>query len=87
MQEIRRLIHVDFVGKHHNNAEMPPECARRRAALSREELDDCFVTLGRTYMFYLALENSDCDDYITEKLYRNSFIGGMVPVVRCFSVR
>ncbi|XP_056289213.1 alpha-(1,3)-fucosyltransferase 7 [Pseudoliparis swirei] len=37
-------------------------------------------TISRCY-FYLALENSVSKDYITEKLWRNAFQGGAVPVV------
>ncbi|XP_068936954.1 alpha-(1,3)-fucosyltransferase 4 [Petaurus breviceps papuanus] len=33
------------------------------------------------YKFYLAFENSQHLDYITEKLWRNSFLAGAVPVV------
>lgn len=42
--------------------------------------------VGRTsdakiYKFYLAFENSRCNDYITEKFMGNSFENGLVPVV------
>lgn len=37
-------------------------------------------TISRCY-FYLAFENSLSKDYITEKLWRNSYQGGAVPVV------
>ncbi|XP_043914583.1 4-galactosyl-N-acetylglucosaminide 3-alpha-L-fucosyltransferase FUT5-like [Protopterus annectens] len=33
------------------------------------------------YKFYLAFENSVHTDYITEKLWRNAFLSGTVPVV------
>ena len=33
------------------------------------------------YKFYLAFENSECFDYITEKLWVNSFLHDIVPVV------
>ncbi|XP_055471376.1 alpha-(1,3)-fucosyltransferase 4 [Psammomys obesus] len=33
------------------------------------------------YKFYLAFENSQHVDYITEKLWRNAFLAGAVPVV------
>jgi hypothetical protein len=33
------------------------------------------------YKFYLAFENSDCEDYVTEKLY-NAFLAGAIPIVR-----
>ncbi|XP_041483285.1 uncharacterized protein LOC121430077 [Lytechinus variegatus] len=35
----------------------------------------------RKHKFYLALENSPCRDYITEKLWRNAFLNNVVPVV------
>ena len=35
-----------------------------------------------TYKFYLAFENTHkCKDYITEKLHKNSFKSGAVPIV------
>ncbi|KAM9841686.1 alpha-(1,3)-fucosyltransferase 7 [Aulostomus maculatus] len=37
-------------------------------------------TISHCY-FYLALENSVAKDYITEKLWRNAFLAGTVPVV------
>lgn len=37
-------------------------------------------TISRCY-FYLAFENSISKDYITEKLWRNAYQGGAVPVV------
>lgn len=37
-------------------------------------------TISRCY-FYLAFENSIAKDYITEKLWRNAYQGGAVPVV------
>ncbi|KAK9532710.1 hypothetical protein VZT92_010084 [Zoarces viviparus] len=37
-------------------------------------------TISRCY-FYLAMENTATKDYVTEKLWRNAFQGGAVPVV------
>nr|CAH04177.1 alpha3-fucosyltransferase [Tetraodon nigroviridis] len=37
-------------------------------------------TISRCY-FYLAFENAISKDYITEKLWRNAYLGGAVPVV------
>lgn len=41
---------------------------------------DLLPTISRCY-FYLAFENSLAKDYITEKLWRNAYQGGAVPVV------
>ncbi|XP_071489684.1 4-galactosyl-N-acetylglucosaminide 3-alpha-L-fucosyltransferase FUT6-like [Diadema antillarum] len=35
----------------------------------------------RKHKFYLALENSECREYITEKLWGNAFLNDIVPVV------
>ena len=37
----------------------------------RCQADECFHTLNRDYKFYLAFDNSNCKDYITEKFYWN----------------
>ncbi|XP_038058252.1 glycoprotein 3-alpha-L-fucosyltransferase A-like isoform X2 [Patiria miniata] len=39
------------------------------------------VNLIGTYKFYLALENSECRDYITEKFWVSCLLNGVVPVV------
>ncbi|KAJ3604773.1 hypothetical protein NHX12_026825 [Muraenolepis orangiensis] len=41
---------------------------------------DLLPTISRCY-FYLAFENSESKDYITEKLWRNAYGSGAVPVV------
>ena len=40
----------------------------------------CHKYLGNEYKFYLAFENSLCQDYITEKFFDSLYVG-MVPVV------
>ena len=57
---------------------MPGSCGRYVDAKAQLK---CFQELGRKYKFYVALENSDCDDYITEKVFRNAFESGMIPIV------
>ena len=37
--------------------------------------------LAERYKFYLAFENSDCDEYVTEKFW-TSLMMGMIPIVR-----
>jgi glycoprotein 3-alpha-L-fucosyltransferase len=59
---------------------MPPSCGR---FVNTSTQVRCFHELGSRYKFYLALENSDCDDYVTEKVFRNALKSGMIPVVCC----
>jgi len=37
----------------------------------RHSGDHCLEVLAKEYKFYLAFENSNCRDYITEKFYVN----------------
>lgn len=48
-----------------------------RRPLSRQKL---LSTIAKCY-FYLSFENSQAKDYISEKLWRNAFQAGAVPVV------
>ena len=41
---------------------------------------NCFSLLPK-YKFYMAFENAVCEDYITEKTYRNAFTNDIVPVI------
>ena len=56
-----------------------PQCSR--TGRSYKDQFFCFRTLGNIYKFYFALENSDCVDYVSEKIWLNSFYAGMVPIV------
>jgi len=46
----------------------------------RSKTAQCFEMLNQKYKFYLAFENSNCRDYITEKFFINS-LGRAVPIV------
>ncbi|KAL5013396.1 hypothetical protein ScPMuIL_007666 [Solemya velum] len=46
-----------------------------------ENTQECYDMLRRDYKFYLAFENSNCRDYITEKLFRNALKHDIIPVV------
>nr|XP_054768543.1 4-galactosyl-N-acetylglucosaminide 3-alpha-L-fucosyltransferase FUT6-like [Lytechinus pictus] len=46
----------------------------------KNDQDSCLSKM-RKYKFYLSLENSECAEYITEKMWRNAFDNGMIPVV------
>lgn len=64
--KLRRYIQVDVFGR--GGRPLP------------EDSGDSVVRLVRRYLFYLALENSQHTDYITEKLW-NAILAGAVPVV------
>ena len=42
---------------------------------------DCYEKLNSEYKFYLAFENSNCIDYITEKFYVNGLKYNILPLV------
>jgi glycoprotein 3-alpha-L-fucosyltransferase len=59
-KELQQYIPVDIYG----------QCGTRNCSHSTE--NECFEMLNEDYKFYLAFENANCKDYITEKLLRNS---------------
>lgn len=58
-KELKKYIDVDIYGR----------CGDK--SCPREE-SKCLELLKRKYKFYLAFENSNCRDYITEKLFVNA---------------
>ena len=42
---------------------------------------DCYKILNSQYKFYLAFENSNCVDYITEKFFVNGLQHNALPIV------
>ncbi|KAM8934336.1 alpha-(1,3)-fucosyltransferase 7 [Pelodytes ibericus] len=65
VKELSSHLNVDIYGRANNK----PLCS------------SCLISTVSHYFFYLALENSVHRDYITEKLWQNSFMAGAVPVV------
>jgi hypothetical protein len=65
VKELAKHIAVDVFGK----------CGNHSCPLS-----NCFSTIEKQYKFYLAFENSYCNDYLTEKLYRTLALD-IVPIV------
>ncbi|XP_053329147.1 alpha-(1,3)-fucosyltransferase 7 [Spea bombifrons] len=63
--ELSNYLKVDVYGQANQN----PLCP------------SCLVPTVSRYFFYLSLENSVHEDYITEKLWKNAFLAGAVPVV------
>ncbi|MBN3299536.1 FUT7 fucosyltransferase, partial [Amia calva] len=64
-RELSKLIPLDIYG---------------RSVHKPLKSDQLLSTISQ-YRFYLAFENSEHRDYITEKLWRNSYEAGAVPVV------
>uniref|UniRef100_A0A5K3FZL1 Fucosyltransferase n=3 Tax=Mesocestoides corti TaxID=53468 RepID=A0A5K3FZL1_MESCO len=65
-EAIAKFVPVDVYGK--NGKQFPPG-------------RDAFKWLSENYKFYLAFENSNCRNYITEKATINAFNFSMVPIV------
>jgi hypothetical protein len=59
-KELQKYIPVDIYGK----------CGTKKCPRSTKT--ECYEMLNRDYKFYLAFENANCKDYITEKLFVNS---------------
>lgn len=68
-QELKKYIQVDIYG------------ACGSLSCSRTIADSCFDMLDQEYKFYLAFENSNCKDYITEKVYVNALKRSILPIV------
>lgn len=67
-RELSKYIHVDIYGTCG-----PLKCPRTDRK--------CFEILDKEYKFYLAFENSNCRDYITEKFYVNGLGQNVLPIV------
>lgn len=66
-KELSKYIQVDIYGACGNL-----HCSRTQA---------CFQMLDNDYKFYLAFENSNCQDYITEKFFVNGLGHNVLPIV------
>lgn len=58
-KQLQKYIQVDIYGS----------CGSKRCPRSQSK--NCFEMLNKEYKFYLAFENSNCQDYITEKFFVN----------------
>lgn len=68
-QELQKYIDVDIYGA----------CGKHKCP--RWMSDKCFDMLDTKYKFYLAFENSNCKDYITEKFFVNGLGHNVLPIV------
>ena len=70
VRELQKYIQVDVYGKCDDSFNS-----------TKADNNSFILELSKHYKFYLAFENSDCDDYITEKFWRALSLG-MIPIVR-----
>ncbi|CAC5397943.1 FUT-1 [Mytilus coruscus] len=71
IKEMNKTIDVDVFGR----------CGKSCSSPWND--DSCFNDLSKVYKFYLAFENSLCEDYVTEKAYRFYQDGfDIIPVYR-----
>lgn len=68
-RELGKYIEVDIYGA----------CGSLKCPRSDDK--KCFNLLETDYKFYLAFENSNCRDYITEKLFVNGLGQNVLPIV------
>ncbi|CAG0922772.1 unnamed protein product, partial [Notodromas monacha] len=69
VKELSKYIQVDIFG------------ACGSLVCPRNNASTCSVMLRDTYKFYLAFENSNCKDYITEKFFNNALTNNVIPIV------
>lgn len=68
VRELKKHIPVHVYGK----------CGSK---ICRRGGKECFAMLKNDYYFVLAFENSNCRDYVTEKLFLNGLKNDVVPIV------
>ncbi len=64
-EEINQILNSSF----DIDVDIEFRCGRRKCARTRA--NECFDMLNKEYKFYLAFENSNCREYITEKFFVN----------------
>ncbi|ELT87579.1 hypothetical protein CAPTEDRAFT_132069 [Capitella teleta] len=64
VKELKKYIRVDVYG------ECGPLSCGDRVQANRSACDETLLSAPGSYKFYLSFENSFCDDYVTEKLWR-----------------
>ncbi|XP_064639954.1 4-galactosyl-N-acetylglucosaminide 3-alpha-L-fucosyltransferase 9-like [Lineus longissimus] len=72
VEELNKSVTVDVFGR----------CGKPCPGDDGKRSPECLHAIGKQYKFYLALENSDCIDYVTEKVWKNAYRHNLVPIVR-----
>ncbi|PAA78382.1 hypothetical protein BOX15_Mlig026419g1 [Macrostomum lignano] len=73
-----RLEYARELGKH-IQVDIYGGCGTHQCSRSRS--GECFRLLEKEYKFYLAFENSNCWNYITEKFFLNGLSHDILPIV------
>eukprot|EP00658_Telonema_sp_P-2_P079874 TRINITY_DN7840_c0_g1_i7.p1 TRINITY_DN7840_c0_g1~~TRINITY_DN7840_c0_g1_i7.p1 ORF type:complete len:236 (+),score=42.11 TRINITY_DN7840_c0_g1_i7:593-1300(+) len=82
VRNLQKHMKVDSFGKCLNNKQWPRGDPSQSAKVDGVQMNDPGSTveiIGR-YKFYIAFENANCVDYVTERLV-NAFHAGVVPIV------
>ena len=74
----RELTCKDHVFSKHIDVDIYGSCGTKQCPRTS---DDCYKILNSKYKFYLAFENSNCVDYITEKFFVNGLKYNILPIV------
>ncbi|ODM94383.1 Glycoprotein 3-alpha-L-fucosyltransferase A [Orchesella cincta] len=69
VRELQKHISVDVYGS----------CGQMNCP--RYNQRECYDMLKKDYRFYLSFENSNCRDYVTEKLFMNAYENDVIPIV------
>lgn len=69
IHHLRKHVDIDIFGR----------CGNLSCKLENDT--DCLALLNSTYKFYLAFENSLCEDYVTEKIWKIMPDINIIPVV------
>ena len=75
IRSLARYVPVDIFGNCG-----PNPCVRHSSNFQCEDVKECYYHVGQSYKFHLAIEDSLCDDYVTEKFFHALEVG-MVPIV------
>lgn len=73
----QRLQYASQLAKH-IRLDIYGRCGTKQCQKNNQE---CSEMLRREYKFYLAFENSNCADYITEKFWGNALHNDILPIV------
>ncbi|KAK5643436.1 hypothetical protein RI129_007281 [Pyrocoelia pectoralis] len=77
VSELMKYIRVDSYGRCLNNKHLPEQLTINKVLTNL--YDEDFMKFVSQYKFTIAIENSMCNDYITEKLWR-PLIAGSIPI-------